>query len=100
MRITTSVSIFSRMIGAAMAVSALKGSGRPVLHLAHVDDGARDRGGSGHCWAGEVGTGTWSLPADEIAVRCRDGALARRDSLAIGRQAHGAAGLAPFEAGV
>src|SRR5882724_1796289 len=47
-----------------------------------------------------MGARPWSLPADEIAVRCRDRAQAGSDGLSVGRKAHRAAGLAPFEAGL
>src|SRR4051812_38489385 len=47
-----------------------------------------------------MGAGTRPLAADEIAIRGRDRALARRYGLAIGGQAHRAAGLPPFEAGI
>ena len=40
------------------------------------------------------------LPADEIAVAGRGAALARRHLVGVHRQAHRAAGLAPFEAGL
>src|SRR5581483_10186593 len=47
----------------------------------------------------KMSAGTRSLTADEIAVRGADGTAASRYDFAIGRDAHGAAGLTPMEAG-
>src|SRR5258707_735365 len=47
-----------------------------------------------------MGASARTLPADEIAVGGGDAALARSDRVAVHRQAHRAAGLAPFEAGI
>src|SRR5882672_3099490 len=59
---------------------------------------AGNGGGRGHRRAGEMGAPARSLAADEVAVRRRDAALSRRDGVAVDREAHRAAGLAPFEA--
>src|SRR3954468_284156 len=40
------------------------------------------------------------LPALEVAVGGRDRTLPARDGLVVGCEAHGAAGLAPLEAGI
>src|ERR1700716_1544660 len=44
-----------------------------------------------------MGAGSRPLSADEIAIRCRDRALAGAHGFAVGGQAHGASGLTPFE---
>src|SRR4029453_16985323 len=59
-----------------------------------------DRRRRGHGRAGEMGARAGALPADEVAIGRRDAALARRHALAVGGDAHRAAGLAPFEAGL
>src|SRR5713226_1256666 len=69
MRMMTSVSILLRMIGAAIAVSLVKGFGMLALHGPHVGDGAgyrRRRRGGGAC---QMGSRPRPLAADEIAVR-------------------------------
>src|SRR5689334_15792106 len=47
-----------------------------------------------------MGACTRALPADEIAVGGGDAALAWRHRLVVHGEAHGAAGLAPFETGL
>src|SRR5690606_39880545 len=58
-------------------------------------DGRSRRHGRRH----EVRTTEAALPALEVAVRGRGAALARRQLVRIHAEAHGAAGLAPVEAG-
>src|SRR5207244_1037799 len=70
-----------------------------LLELPDIGDGALDRRGGGHRRAGEMGARAGPLAADEVAVGGRDAPLPRRHSLAVRRDAHRAAGLAPFEAG-
>src|SRR5580704_16136181 len=76
------------------------GRGDDLLKLPHISDGALDRRGRGHRRAGEMGARAGALAADEVAVGGRHAALARWHPLAIGGDAHRAAGLAPFEAGL
>src|SRR5215218_5766540 len=73
---------------------------RKTLELPHIGDRTLDRCRRGHRRAGEMGARTGALPADEVAVGRRDAALPRRHALAVGGDAHRAARLAPFEAGV
>src|SRR5207253_7504017 len=94
MRMMTSVSILPRMIGAAIAVSLLNGFGMSACHCPYVRDRAGDGRGRRACRARQMGARLRSLPADEIAVGGRHGALPRRDRLAIGGKAHRAARLA------
>src|SRR5215813_3844259 len=47
-----------------------------------------------------MGARARSLPSAEIAVGGRGAAFARRHHIAVDADAHGAAGFAPFEAGV
>src|SRR5712691_7230850 len=70
------------------------------LPLPHIDEMPRDRGGGGHCRRHQVRAAARALPAFEIAVRCRSATLLRAELVGIHREAHGAAGLAPFEAGL
>src|SRR5260370_6430493 len=72
MRMMTSVSMLLRMIGAAIAVSLLKGFGILALHHPHVGNGARYRGRRCTRWACQVGTRPRPLAADEIAIGGRD----------------------------
>src|SRR3954452_11065900 len=88
MRMMTSVSILSRMIGAAVAVSLLKGFGISALHRPHVGNGARDRGSRGCRRTRQVGSRAWSLPADEISIGGEDRALPWRHRFAVGDEAH------------
>src|SRR5579864_9608794 len=88
------------MIGAATAVSLLKGFCMLVPHRPHVGNHASNRGRCGARRARQMSARTGSLTADKIAVRCRDRTLARPDRLTVGGKAHRTAGLTPFEAGV
>ena len=78
MRMMTSVSMLVRMIGAAMAVSLVKGFGISALHRSHVGDGAGDRRRRRPRRARQMGARARPLAADEIAVGGRDRALAGR----------------------
>src|ERR1700677_1482813 len=72
---------------------------KPLTHqLADIGDAAGDSGGGDHGGAGEVGAGAWPLAALEIAVGGGDRPLPRCQHITAGGDAHGAAGLAPFEA--
>src|SRR6185312_11689401 len=101
-RMITSVSILPRMIGAAMAVSLLNCFGilSSTPHGSDVGDRPRNRRSSGARRARQMSPRARPLPSDEIAVRGRDRTLAGCDGLAVGREAHRAAGLAPFESGL
>src|SRR5260370_40786067 len=99
MRIIMSVSTFSRSSGAAMARSTVNFATASAPEFPHVADRARERRRGRHGRACEMRARARSLPADEIAVRGRDRALAARHRLAIGGEAHRAAGIAPREAG-
>src|ERR1043166_1986405 len=68
--------------------------------LAHVDEVAGNRGGGGHHRRDEVGAAAEPLAPLEIAVRGRGATLARHELVRIHGEAHGAAGLAPFETGL
>src|SRR5262249_16897724 len=105
MRMTRSGSTFWRISGAATAVTlvnfSIAGSWAPPrLKLANIRNRTLDRRGGGHGRAGEVGAGAGTLATDEVAVGGRYAALPRRHALAVGGDAHRAAGFAPFEAGV
>src|SRR3981189_2093494 len=66
---------------------------------ANVDELAGDRGGGGHRGRHQMGAALVALAALEIAVRGRGAALARLELVRVHGEAHGATGLAPFEAG-
>src|SRR6185437_12034290 len=70
------------------------------LEYPHIGDGAGERRRRRHGRARQMRARARSLPADEIAVRGRDRALAPRHRLAVGGEAHRAAGLAPLESRV
>ena len=61
---------------------------------------AGDGGGGGHLRADEVGASAAALAAFEVAVAGGGAALAGREDVGVHAQAHGAAGLAPLEAGL
>src|SRR6185436_15137586 len=65
-----------------------------------VGDLAFDRGRGGRERAGEQRAAALPLPALEVAVRGRHAVLAGLELVAVHRQAHGAAGLAPLAAGL
>src|SRR3990172_6705414 len=94
-----SVSTLGMAIGTATASSCTKGSTSGPHELAHVGELAGDRGGCGHGRAHQVRARAFALAADEIAVRGGRATLARRHQVAVDADAHGAAGLAPFEPG-
>src|SRR5260221_13219111 len=97
-----SVLTFWRINGAARASRTVKASMVlfPCLERAYIGDAAGDRRRDGHRWTGEMRAPARPLPADEIAVGRGDAALAGRDRVAVHRQAHRAARLAPFEPAV
>src|SRR6266851_800031 len=97
-----SVLTFCRIRGAALASRTVKASTvvPPVSDRAHVGDAAGDGGGRGHGGAGEMRASARPLATDEVAVGGRDAPLAGCDGVAVDRQAHRAARLAPFETGV
>src|SRR3982074_607964 len=63
-----------------------------------VDELAGDGGGGGHRGRHQMGAALVALPALEIAVRGRGATLARLELVRVHGEAHGASGLAPFEA--
>src|SRR5262245_10108734 len=71
-----------------------------LLEFPHIRQSAGDRRGHCHGRAHQMGAPSPSLPPLEIAVRGRGAALAWLESVGVHRKAHGAAGLAPFEAGL
>src|SRR6185437_16164369 len=87
-RMITSVSILVRMIGAAVALSFVKGFGISALHRPHVGDRTGDRGCRRTRRARQMGARARPLTADKIAVRGRDRALPGRHHFAIGGKAH------------
>src|ERR1700680_3788531 len=97
MRMMTSVSMLLRMIGAAIAVSLVKGLGMLALHGPHIGDGARYCRCRCRGWTRQVGARPRPLAADEIAIGGRDRALTGGHGFAVGRQAHRASRLAPFK---
>src|ERR1700730_37772 len=100
MRMMTSVSMLLRMIGAAIALSLVKGFGMLALYGPNVGDVPCDRRRRRRGWARQMGARTRPLAADEISVRGRYGALAGSDGFAVSGQAHRASRFAPFEAGL
>src|ERR1017187_5946978 len=66
---------------------------------ADVGEVAGDGGGGGHLRADEVGAASAALTAFEVAVRGARTALAGLENVGVHAEAHGAAGLAPLEAG-
>src|ERR1700675_3728271 len=75
-------------------------SAMSLIPLAHVDEMPGDRGGGGHRRRHEVGAALVTLAALEIPVGGRGAALAGLELVGIHGEAHRAAGLAPFEAGL
>src|SRR5262245_50650338 len=87
--------------GAAGPTSVVSGCGiASSLQLAWIGERACAGGRCGSGGAREVGAAAGALTPDEVAVRCRDAALSARHDVAIGAEAHGAAGFAPFEPGI
>ena len=70
------------------------------LHVADIDEVARDRRRRRHLRADEVRAAARPLPPLEVAVRGRGAALARQQDVRVHAQAHRAAGVAPLEARV
>src|SRR5476649_2800143 len=97
-----SVSTLAWSIGTATALRVVKASMVVLLgqELAHVGEVAGDGGGSRHRRAHQMGAHAAALTADEIAVRGRGDALSGHAHVAVDGDAHRAAWLAPFEAGV
>src|SRR5690242_17205896 len=69
------------------------------IPLADVGEVAGDGGCGGHLRADEVGAATAALTAFEVAVRGGGAALTGLQDVGVHAEAHGAAGLAPLEAG-
>src|SRR5262249_5381210 len=69
-----------------------------LVPLAYVDEMPGDRGRGGHRRRHQVGATLVALAALEIAVRGRGAGLARREFVGVHGEAHGTAGLTPFEA--
>ncbi len=101
-----SVSTLVRSSGAAREVRVMKGfhdqaeTSSMNFPVADVDKVAGDGGGCGHLGRDEVGASTAALAAFEVAVAGGGAALAGRKNVGVHAQAHGAAGLAPVEAGL
>src|ERR1700704_6007505 len=97
-----SVSRLGWSMGIATAVSVVKGSMRILLgqQPAHVGEMAGDGRRDSHRRAEQVGAHAAALAADEVAVRGRGDALAGEAGIAVHADAHRAARLAPFEAGL
>src|SRR3954468_20866346 len=88
-------------IGTAIPVRRINGSmaAASVAHeTAHVRQLAGAGGGRCHGRAHQVGARAGALAADEVAVRGRGAALLRAHRVPVDGRAHGAAGVAPFEA--
>src|SRR5581483_1855117 len=66
---------------------------------AHVGEMSLDGGGSSHGGADKVGPSTAALASFKIAVAGRCATLAGAEDIGIHAQAHGAARVAPLEAG-
>ena len=73
-------------------------SSRLVVPLAYVHKMPRYRGCGGHRGGDEVGAAAFALAAFEVAVARAGAALAGLQLVRVHRQAHRAAGLAPFKA--
>ena len=75
-------------------------SGRIVLARGEVTDIGKtpgNGGGSSHCRADQMRSGSGALAADEITVASGSAAFPRRNLVGVHRQAGGTARLAPFE---
>src|SRR5581483_10593183 len=96
-----SVSMLGVGNGIAGALRVVNGSIVMPLaleQLAHVGELACNGGGCSHGRADEMGAHAAPLPAHEIAVRGRCDTLLRPAGVAVHADAHGAAGVTPFEA--
>src|SRR5262245_12066638 len=71
-----------------------------LFPLPHINKMPGDRRCRRHRGRHEMGAALVALAAFEVAVRGRGAALARCELVGIHRKAHGAARLAPFEAGL
>src|SRR5690606_15956469 len=91
-----SVSTLARSSGATRPSSRVNFC---MAGLPDVDEMAGNRRAGGHGGAHEVRPAPGALAAFEIAVRGGGAALARLQPVVVHRQAHGTAGLAPFETG-
>src|SRR6185312_1173340 len=70
-----------------------------LFPVANIDEMAGDRGCRGHGRRHQMGAALETLTAFEIAVRSRSAAFVRLQPIIVHGQAHGAARLAPVEAG-
>src|SRR5262245_3643426 len=71
-----------------------------LLPFPHVHEMTGDRGGGRHRGRHQVGAPLVALATLEVAVRGRGAALAGRELVWVHGEAHRAARLAPFEAGL
>src|SRR5262249_23215657 len=96
------VSTLSRSSTATIPVWTVKLCIRSILiaPVADIDKTPRDSSGSGHGGAPQVGASACALPAFKVAIAGGKAAPTRFEPVRVHAQAHGAAGLAPFEAGV
>src|SRR5688572_20968780 len=98
-----SVSMLGMPSGTATAFQVVKGCmvfASVREQLADVGESARDGGSRRHRRADEVRTHAAALAADEVAVGGGSDALAGFPGLAVHADAHGAAGVPPFDAGI
>src|SRR5262245_52071083 len=95
--ITESVSTLARSIGATRPSCRTNFS---ISVAPHVHEMTRDRGGSRHRRADEVGARARPLSPLEIAVGGGRDAIARRCEIVVHAEAHRATRLAPLEAGL
>src|SRR5689334_11006310 len=96
-----SVSTLARSMGATRPLCTVNLSigVSPSSPLAHVDEVPGDRRRCGHLRAHQVRAPARALPALEVPVRGRGGALAGLEPVGVHGEAHRATGLAPFEPG-
>src|SRR6185436_21188564 len=91
-----SVSTLARSSGATRPFSTVNFS-MGLAPAPHVDEMAGDRRRGRHRRADEVRAPARALPPLEVAIRGGRAALAGLEAVGVHRQAHRAAGLAPFE---
>src|SRR5690606_9491114 len=95
-----SVSMLERSRGTTVLSSWVKACMLVPLEIADIGEVAGDGRRRCHDRADQVRTTTGALAAFEVAVRGRSAALALAEAVFVHAQAHRAAGVAPFEAGI
>src|SRR6266705_7027036 len=83
-----------------VAFRSIRATALTLLPLPNINEMPGDRGCRRHRGRHQVRAALVALAAFEVAVRGRGAALARRELVGIHRETHGAAGLAPLEAGL